>query len=214
MSAELYDEIYYERGVENKISGYQNYHWRPEYSLPFAAELKRRFVSYPESTVLDYGCAKGYLVKALRLLSVEAYGYDISRYAIENADPYVENLVFSEMRKLPDQFSLIVSKDVLEHVPRKDMLHVATNLSNWLAYRGTLVVTVPLGENNQYRIREYELDKTHEIREDEEWWIQVFRSVGLFCHDFAYDFPGAKDHWLKVHPHGNGTFILRKSGQW
>lgn len=217
MNAAQYDENYFERGVESRVSGYTNYHWRPEYSLPFAREIKKRLGLHSgegdSDCVLDYGCAKGFLVKAFRLLNVEAYGYDISRYAIENADPAVRSFVFSETRVLKDQFRVIVSKDVLEHVPRTDIVHVAENLFNRLSYRGTLIVTVPLGENNQYRIREYELDKTHELREDEEWWINTFRSVGFFCHDFQYDFPGAKDHWLKVHPHGNGTFIFRKQGQ-
>ena len=32
--------------------------------------------------VLDFGCAKGFTVKALRLLGYKAYGVDVSEYAI------------------------------------------------------------------------------------------------------------------------------------
>lgn len=217
-TAEQYDRTYYENGVAARVSGYTNYHWRPEYSLPFAAALKRRFIGRPTeedpARVLDYGCAKGFLVKALRLLKVNAWGYDISHYAIENCDPVVKEFVSSEMRKLGQMFSVIVSKDVLEHVPHGDIGKVLFNISNALRYRGVIVVTVPLGDNDQYRIREYELDATHRIRENEEWWIKTFEAAGLFCDDFYYDFPGAKDHWLSVNPIGNATFILRKRGQW
>ncbi len=38
-------------------------------------------------TVLDVGCAKGYLVKALRQMGFEAHGIDISDYAVQNSDP-------------------------------------------------------------------------------------------------------------------------------
>lgn len=214
MTAEQYSRDYYERGVECGLSGYTNYHWRPEYSLPFASELKRRYLS-PQAyrqDVLDFGCAKGFLVKAFRLLGVPAYGYDISRYAIENSDPAVRQFVSNRLIESDIGYSLIVAKDTLEHI--ENVVAAMLPLREALCDDGRIVVTVPLGDNNAYRIREYELDRTHAIREDEEWWIGAFRSAGLSCDEFYYAFPGAKDHWLKVHPHGNGTFVLRKQGQW
>jgi 2-polyprenyl-3-methyl-5-hydroxy-6-metoxy-1,4-benzoquinol methylase len=36
--------------------------------------------------VLDVGCAKGFLVKSLRDLGVDAYGIDVSQYAIDNSE--------------------------------------------------------------------------------------------------------------------------------
>lgn len=40
-------------------------------------------------TVLVLGCAYGYEVKALRDLGIEAYGIDVSTYAISQADPSI-----------------------------------------------------------------------------------------------------------------------------
>lgn len=39
--------------------------------------------------VLDIGCAKGYLVEDLRSYGVDAYGVDVSPYAIGEADPAI-----------------------------------------------------------------------------------------------------------------------------
>ena len=39
------------------------------------------------SRALDVGCARGYLVEALRELGVDAHGCDVSRYAVEHAAP-------------------------------------------------------------------------------------------------------------------------------
>ena len=86
---EVFDKDYYENGVSKGISGYTNYHYRPEYVFPVAQKIKNHFGPF---TVLDYGAAKGYLVKALRLLDVNAYGYDISKYAVENADPQIKRI--------------------------------------------------------------------------------------------------------------------------
>ena len=49
--------------------------------------------------ILDIGCAKGYLVKALRWLGRDAYGFDISDYALEKSDHIL----------LMSSFSLIIS---------------------------------------------------------------------------------------------------------
>jgi SAM-dependent methyltransferase len=205
-----YDEAYYERGVKTGVSGYTNYRWRPEYVLPLANELKRRYLGQSAGdVVLDYGCAKGFLVKAFRLLGVTAYGVDISRYAIEHCDPAVKEFL-SDGSHLKDwRFGLVVAKDTLEHVRHDDIDRVLRQLKGWTAADGTCVIIVPLGDDGLYRIREFELDKTHIIREDEEWWIGRFCRAGFSVSEFHYNFPNAKDHWLKVHPQGNGTFVLR-----
>ena len=36
--------------------------------------------------ILDFGCAKGFLVKAMRILDVAAQGVDVSKYAIDRVD--------------------------------------------------------------------------------------------------------------------------------
>jgi len=62
-----------------------------------AAEGRRDFTAEARSiaalpgvrTVLDVGCAKGYLVKALRDAGLEAYGVDVSEYAVSAADPSI-----------------------------------------------------------------------------------------------------------------------------
>lgn len=199
MTEETFGESYYERGVETKQSGYQNYRWLPHYVMPMANELKKR---YPGMTFLDYGCAKGFLVKALRLLGVEASGYDISQYAVENADPLIKDYVNN---KIETYYGVTVAKDTLEHVPYNELQSVLSHIKEHSFH---LVVVVPFGENNVYRIREYELDKTHIIREDEEWWIKQFKEAGFGVKEFYYELPGFKDNWTKTHPFGNGIFFL------
>jgi cyclopropane fatty-acyl-phospholipid synthase-like methyltransferase len=39
--------------------------------------------------VLDIGCAKGFLVKDLLALGIDAYGIDVSKYALMNCEPEV-----------------------------------------------------------------------------------------------------------------------------
>ena len=87
-----YDADYFERGVRTQKSGYQNYSWLPELTLKMAHHLVTQLPLEECQKVLDFGCAKGFLVKALRILDIEAYGVDISRYAIDCVDPEVRGL--------------------------------------------------------------------------------------------------------------------------
>jgi SAM-dependent methyltransferase len=55
----------------------------------FSAEARAIAEMPGVRTVLDVGCAKGYLVKALRDAGVEAWGVDVSEYAVNAADPSI-----------------------------------------------------------------------------------------------------------------------------
>lgn len=88
---------------------------------------------HPKS-VLDVGCAMGYLVEALRDLGVEAYGVDVSHYAIskvrQDIKPYC--YVASGLREfptdLPQTFDLVVCIEVLEHISEEHCMDFIKNL--------------------------------------------------------------------------------------
>jgi uridylate kinase len=71
---------------------------------------------------LDVGCGTGGLVKALRKFGIDAYGVEISDQALELADNSIKPfLKKGDITKLPyddDQFDLVVSFDVMEHMER------------------------------------------------------------------------------------------------
>jgi len=68
-----FNEDYYERGVELGISGYSNYRWMPELTIPMCHEMINILNIKDDETILDFGCAKGYVVKGFRLLHKIAY---------------------------------------------------------------------------------------------------------------------------------------------
>ena len=70
---------------------------------------------------------------------------------------------------------------------------------------------IPLGDNDRFRIREYEVDVTHVTKKDEEWWIKMFESQDMQLVQFSYSLGSIKEKWIEPHPHGNGFFILRNN---
>ena len=74
------------------------------------------------TTSLDAGCAKGFLVKAMLDLGVDARGVDVSHYAIEAADPSLSGrlAVHDLTQPLDGRFDVITCIEVLEHMAPAD----------------------------------------------------------------------------------------------
>jgi SAM-dependent methyltransferase len=198
-----FDRTYFEDGVRSRVSAYENYRWMPERSIKEAISIAR---SIPHNSVLDYGCAKGFLVYALRLLGKEAFGVDISSYAIANCHPKVREFVTTTDRceGQPSNFDLVIAKDVLEHVTPPELTTLLLRLRRMCE---KIFIVVPLGENGRFRIREYELDVTHVIRQPEEWWLTKIAECGFRISSFDYSYAYIKEHWTGLHAYGN-AFIL------
>ena len=199
----MFTKDYYEDGIRKHISGYENYKWMPTRSIPEALDIKEYF---DFKTCVDYGCAKGFLVNALRIIGCDAYGEDISEYAVQNCHPNVKDYV-----SLPNDnvYDLLICKDVLEHIEEEDLPGV---LQNFARKSNQFFFVIPLGDEDRFRIREYEVDITHVTKKDEEWWIKMFESQGFRLTKFSYSFGSMKEKWVGPSPYGNGFFILEHDG--
>jgi hypothetical protein len=82
------------------------------------------------ATVLDAGCAMGYLVEALRAQGVEAWGVDVSDYAISQVHPSVRAFcaVGSITAPFERTYDLITCIEVLEHLNKADGQRAIENL--------------------------------------------------------------------------------------
>lgn len=201
-SNELYIEDYYENGLKKKLSGYENYHWMPTRSYPEAVTIVENF---DFNTAIDYAAAKGFLVHALRQLGKEAFGEDISDYAIENSHPRVRQYLSKPTDNTAD---LIICKDVMEHIEENEVSTVLNFLYKKCLKNALFVI--PLGDNDTFRIREYEVDVTHVTKKDEDWWIDKFRDSGFKLKEFKYSLGSIKEKWIPINSYGNGFFILEK----
>jgi SAM-dependent methyltransferase len=112
--------------AEYGASYYSNY-WggggpyeRNERWLKFFGDVAGGIVrDFHPATVLDAGCAMGFLVEELRKRGVDASGVDISEYAISQAHESVAEhcSVASLNEPLEGRYDLITCIEVLEHVP-------------------------------------------------------------------------------------------------
>lgn len=204
MNADFFDRDYYERGIESRKSCYQNYRWIPELTVPMVMTMIDLLNIKRGDSVLDVGCAKGFVVKAFRMLNRNAWGVDISKYAIENADPAVKEYCYLTGTGIVEKlnYDFCIAKDVLEHVPYEEINSVLSGIK-----AKNLFVVVPLGEDKKYFAPANDFDLSHCICENAAWWISTIYEAG-WKPVYTYDcIEGIKDSYERG---THGFFIAKK----
>jgi hypothetical protein len=123
-ASSMYSEYYYKHdfGVPYE---------RDEHWMNFFAGIAKRIVrDLSPHTALDAGCAMGLLVEQLVERGVDAYGVDISDFAISRAPDLVRDhcRVHSLTEPIDGRFDLVVCIEVLEHLAREDADKAMDNL--------------------------------------------------------------------------------------
>ncbi len=168
--ARMYDAYYYAHACGRP---YQ----RDEHWLGFFDGIAGHIVqNIQPRTVLDAGCAWGFLVEGLRQRGVEAYGVDISEYALENVHPDIRPFCWaaSVAEPFPQRYDLIVSIEVLEHMPQDQAEKAVENLCRFSD--DVLFSSTPF----DYR------EATHFNVQPPEYWAEQFAFQGFF-RDIDFD---------------------------
>lgn len=168
----IYNEQYY---LQYDVGNLSVNYMESEYTKDFLYRVAERIVEdlHPK-TVLDAGCATGHLVAALRDLGVEAYGIDISEYAIsvvrDDIRPFctVGSVAEPLPEHFPKQFDLITSFEVLEHLTEEDGKKAISNLCTYTDQ--FLFCSTP----------DDFVDPTHINVRPREYWANIFAQCGFF----------------------------------
>lgn len=179
----------------------------PELTVPMVCAMVSHLGITPDDSVLDFGCARGYVVKALRQEGYCAYGFDVSEWATKNAHPDISNYITrSPEVAFRQRYDWVIVKDVLEHV---DDLFKTVDTLMGVAHKGLFAV-VPLAHGDRYDVADYELDSTHIHRNPLKWWVGQFHRPG-WATTGQYRVRGVKDNYAQ-YPTGNGFITARRIG--
>lgn len=220
MDSSVFDADYYENGPATGKSLYVSYRWLPELTIPFARRIADFLGMDEDDTVCDFGCARGYLVKAFKHLGYRAFGFDVSDWAISNADQEISNRVWliragtsgvNNFEASAKKFDYLIAKDVLEHIPDDELDRTITTLMN--KARKAVFAVVPLSpkDGEPYVVPEYEADVTHCQRRTLGWWVKALTRQG-FCVSACHLVPGIKQNYEHFHE-GNGFIVCRREVQ-
>ena len=130
--------------------------------------------------ILEVGCNKGFMCKALRSYYQDAHivGVDLSPNDIEYAKKLDPHTVFlcTDAREIlkNNTFDIIISKDVMEHIPKTEQEAFVKSIYYALLPNGTAIIQVP---NMDWILSNHEryMDYTHEIGYTRESLADIFR---------------------------------------
>ena len=150
---DMYGDRYYGCGRKSvgdgRVSGYESYD-RVTSNADLAAYMLWRH--FPLRRALDVGCALGFVVEALREVDVDAWGVDVSQYAVDHAAPGARGFLrqgsLTSGLPFPDgHFDLVSALEVVEHIPPRDVPAALRELRRLTS--AYVVVTTPSFGPNQ-----------------------------------------------------------------
>jgi SAM-dependent methyltransferase len=136
-------------------------------------------------SALDVGCGAGELVNELRKAEVEAYGVDISEYAIIRGIEDVRGYLATadlDSERLPfesNRFDLVSAFEVIEHLQTPSFL--TSEINRVLKMGGVALVTTPVlwFESSLWRLLRIQNNSLHINVHSASFWIRAFKAKGL-----------------------------------
>ena len=174
--ADWFDADYFDHGI--KSNWQQGYHWK-HFEGIFRDTAGFLMTAFPEArTFFDAGCAKGFLVRSLRETGLEAWGCDISAFAIEHADkiaaPYLTSSP-AEIFPWDRDYDILVALHLLPQMTEQQAIsflrHARAHITT------ALVAAIPLFEDDCKRDCGLG-DAAHISRHNRQWWHERILEAG------------------------------------
>lgn len=176
----------------SRDQGYGGFNYHPRFWEAVIPDFQRHFGLKAGDSVLDIGCAKGFMLyDMMRLIpGINVRGIDVSEYAIEHALPEVKPFVsVGDARKLPfpdKSFDVVISITTIHNLER-DECAVALQEVERVARRGAFITLDAYRDDNEKaRMEAWNLTAKTMMHVDE--WKAFFRQVG-YTGDYYWFIP-------------------------
>ena len=162
--------------------GYGGYKYLAGRWKPVAQALIKNYNLSNESSVLDIGCGKGYLLYEMKLLlpNLRISGFDISNHGIATAKQEVKEQLFIHRAQDPfpfqkNEFDLAISLGCLHNL-RIFELEIALKEMERVASNGYLMLESYRNEQEQFNLQCWAL--TCESFFDTKEWVWLYEHLG------------------------------------
>ena len=162
--------------------GYGGFNYMPRFWQPVIPTFQSHWGLTEKSSVLDVGCAKGFMMHDMAELipGITVKGVDVSAYAIENAiedmRPHVQ---VADARELPfedNSFDVVISINTVHNLDREDCATALREISRIARKGAYITVDAYRDDNEKDRMFKWNLTAKTIMSVDE--WIAFFDEVG------------------------------------
>ena len=172
--------------------GYGGFNYMSRFWQPVIPTFQDYWQLSASSSLLDVGCAKGFMLHDLAELipGITVKGVDISQYAIENAiadmKPHVQ---IANATKLPfpdKSFDVVISINTIHNLEREECGKALQEIER--VSRDQSFITVDAYRNEEEKERMYAWNLTAKTIMSVDEWVQFFEEVG-YTGDYYWFIP-------------------------
>ena len=176
----------------DRSHGYGGFSYNPKFWSPVVPTLKEYFSLSSNTSLLDVGCAKGFMLndiaKAIEGISLK--GIDISEYAIANSiEGMRQNLVVANAKDLPfdnNSFDVVISINTVHNLEKDDLAQALQEIERVSKDKSFITVDAYNSEDEKERMYAWNLTAKTIMSVDE--WVSFFNDVG-YTGDYYWFIP-------------------------
>lgn len=172
--------------------GYGGFNYLPRFWQPVIPAFAKHFGLDANSSVLDVGCAKGFMLHDMAELipGITVRGVDVSSYAIEHAIEDMKPFVsVADAKKLPfpdKSFDVVISINTVHNLDREECGRSLREIQR-VARKGAFI-TIDAYHNDEERKRMYDWNLTGRTIMHVDEWRRFFAENG-YTGDYYWFIP-------------------------
>ena len=176
----------------DRKNGYGGFNYMPRFWQPVIPTFQEYWDLTAESSLLDVGCAKGFMLYDLSLLipGITVKGVDISSYAIENAvESMRRHVSVANAIDLPFEnksFDVVISINTVHNLERNECAKALQEIER--VSRGKSYITVDAYRNEEEKKRMFDWNLTAKTIMSVDEWKEFFDKIG-YTGDFYWFIP-------------------------
>jgi SAM-dependent methyltransferase len=176
----------------DRKNGYGGFNYMPRFWQPVIPTFQEYWNLNSKSSLLDVGCAKGFMLYDLTLLipNITVSGIDISEYAIENAveeiKPFVSVANATSLPYEDNSFDVVISINTVHNLEREECAKALQEIER--VSRGKSFITVDAYRNEEEKRRMFDWNLTAKTIMSVEEWEMFFKEIG-YTGDYYWFIP-------------------------
>jgi SAM-dependent methyltransferase len=176
----------------DRKNGYGGFNYMPRFWQPVIPTFQEYWNLNSKSSLLDVGCAKGFMLYDLTLLipKITVSGIDISEYAIDNAveeiKPFVSVANATSLPYEDNSFDVVISINTVHNLEREECAKALQEIER--VSRGKSFITVDAYRNEEEKRRMFDWNLTAKTIMSVEEWEMFFKEIG-YTGDYYWFIP-------------------------
>ena len=166
----------------SRNQGYGGFNYNKRFWQPVVPTFKDFYNLNEDSSILDVGCAKGFMLYDFKLLipGIKISGIDISKYAITNSIDTIKNNLFvgnaNDLQFEDNSFDLVISITTVHNLEKNECIKALKEIQRVSKKKNFITVDAYRNEEEKKQMLNWNLTAKTILHVDD--WLDLFAKAG------------------------------------